>query len=71
MVLDFTVFMLKYCNPFAAQCLLVKPLKKKLFENIVGEEENAGKQHFLLLPQGFLLNQRKIADFIHIEIVYK
>ena len=27
--------------------------KKKPFENIVGKEENAGNQHFLLFPQCF------------------
>ena len=29
-------------------------LRKKPFENIVGKGENAGNQHFLLFPQGFL-----------------
>ena len=28
--------------------------RKKPFENIVGKEENAGNQHFPLLPQCFL-----------------
>ena len=30
-----------------------KALKEKPFENIVGKEENAGNQHFLLFPQCF------------------
>ena len=28
-------------------------LKKKTFENIVGQGENAGNQHFLLFPHSF------------------
>ena len=30
---------------------------KKAFENIVGQGENAGNQHFLLFPQCFLLDK--------------
>ena len=29
-------------------------LRKKPFENIVGKGENAGNQHFLVIPQCFL-----------------
>ena len=29
-------------------------LKMEVFENILGEGENAGNQHFLLLPKCFL-----------------
>ena len=32
-------------------------LRKKTFENIVGKEENAVNQHFLLFPLCFLLNE--------------
>ena len=32
-----------------------QPRVKKTFENIVEKGENAGNQHFLLLPQCFLL----------------
>ena len=32
-------------------------LGQKAFENIVGKGENAGNQHFLLLPRCFLLYQ--------------
>ena len=36
-------------------------LRKKPFENIVGKGENAGNQHFLLLPQCFsILSRREI-----------
>ena len=37
---------------------LLTPLGYKPFENIVGKEENAGNQHFLLFPQCFLLHHR-------------
>ena len=38
------------------------PEKKKAFENKVGKGENAGKQHFLLFPQCFLLFQKQIPN---------
>ena len=38
-------------------------LEEKPFENIVEKEENAGNQHFLYFPQGFLKYQRKIEQF--------
>ena len=34
--------------------------EKAIFENIVGKEENAGNQHFLLLPQCFLSYERQL-----------
>ena len=36
------------------------PRKKKKIENIVGKEDNVGKQHFLLFPKCFLLYERPI-----------
>ena len=48
---------------FKAQCRLLKTVRKVTFENIVGKEENAGYQHFLLFPQCFLSYQRRIALF--------
>ena len=41
-------------EPFPKQSLIHKVLQKKTFKNIVGKEENAGNQHFLLFPQCFL-----------------
>ena len=38
-------------------------LKKQPFENIVGKQENAGYQHFLLFPQCFLPFQRQTETF--------
>ena len=35
-------------------------LMEKTFENIVGKEENAGNQHFLLFQQSFLPDIRPI-----------
>ena len=36
------------------------------FENIVGEEEIAHKEQFLLFPQSFLLNQKIVSPFVNI-----
>ena len=38
-------------------------MRKNAFENIVGKEENAGNQHFLLFPQYFLPYQGEISAF--------
>ena len=37
------------------------------FENIVGKEEIALKEQFLLFPQCFLLNQMIVSPFFHIS----
>ena len=36
------------------------------FENIVGKEEIARNDQFLLFPQCFLLNQITVSPFVHI-----
>ena len=36
------------------------------FENIVGKEEIARNEHFLLFPQCFLLNQKIVSPFVNI-----
>ena len=36
------------------------------FENIVGKEEIARKEQFLLFPQCFLLNQKSVSPFVNI-----
>ena len=43
---------------FITQCYLLMTVRKKAFENIVGEGESGGHQHFLLFPQCFVI-QRK------------
>ena len=46
--------------------------EKKPFENIAGKGDNAGKQHFLLFPQCFLLikKKKKICDlFCHLQVL--
>ena len=40
--------------------------QQKAFENIVGEEEIARNEQFLLFPQCFLLNQLTVTPFLHI-----
>ena len=49
----------EWVKPLQVQSRLLTTLKEKLFENIVGKEENAGNQHFLLFPQSFLSIQKK------------
>ena len=44
---------------FTTQSRVLKTLVKKALENTVGNGENAGNQHFLLLQQCFLLYQIK------------
>ena len=39
---------------FTTQSWLSKTLEKKPFGNIVGKREDAGNQHFLLIPQFFI-----------------
>ena len=39
-------------------------LKRKAFENIVGKEENAGNQHFLLSPQCFFILPKPNFNFL-------
>ena len=56
----------QYFNPlklFTTQSRLLTTLRKKPFENIVGKGENAGNQHFLLLPQCFLPSPKQISVF--------
>ena len=36
------------------------------FENIVGKEEIAHNEQFLLFPQSFLLNQKLVSPFVSI-----
>ena len=50
-------------EPFPKQSLIHKVLQKKTFKNIVGKEENAGNQHFLLFPQCFLPYLRHTLSF--------
>ena len=40
--------------------------QKIAFENIVGKEEIARYEQFLLFPQRFLLNQKLVSPFVNI-----
>ena len=42
------------------------PQQQTAFENIVGKEEIARKEQFLLFPQRFLLNQKIVSPFVNI-----
>ena len=53
------------CNSFelfTIQFRVSKIVNKTHFENIVGIGENAGNQHFLLLPQCFLPYQKQMSS---------
>ena len=64
---NFFIFLNKRCPSY---CLAVLTLyhsipafnnpTKKTLENIVGKGENAGNQHFLLIPQCFLPTRKQI-----------
>ena len=61
--IDLTVLFGQYSHLTHYQSRLLTPLEKKALENIVGNGENAGSQHFLLFPQGILLLQTQISIF--------
>ena len=46
--------------------LILTLQQQTAFENIVGKEEIAHNEQFLLFPQCFLLNQRIVSPFINI-----
>ena len=54
---------------FTTQSQLLMTLYQKPPENIVGNEENAGNQHFLLFPQCFQPFSKKNQIFSHIYLV--
>ena len=47
------------------QILLLTHQKQTAFENIVGKEEIARNEQFLLFPQCFLLNQKIVSPFVN------
>ena len=57
---QFIVFTCPAENPVNSviQSRLVTTLRKKAFENFVGNGENAGYQHFFLFPQYFLSSKQ-------------
>ena len=48
-------------NPLPQDPDFKRPLMRRTFENTVEKGENAGNQHFLLLPQCFLPFARQIS----------
>ena len=49
---------------FTTQSRLFATLKQRAFENIVGKEENAGNQHFLLFSTMFSALSKKEIDIL-------
>ena len=57
------------CNfplAFTPQILVLTHQQQTAFENIVGKEEIARNEQFLLFPQCFLLNQIIVSPFVSI-----
>ena len=52
-------------NPLL-QLLILTHQQQTAFENIVGKEEIARNEQFLLFPQCFLLNQKTVSPFLNI-----
>ena len=48
------------------QILILTHQQQTAFDNIVGKEEIARNEQFLLFPQCFLLNQKIVSRFVHI-----
>ena len=57
---------LYFLEPFTPKIHILTHLQQTAFENIVGKEEIAHNEQFLLFPQCFLLNQIILSQFVHI-----
>ena len=51
---------------FTPWILILTHLQQTAFENIVGKEEIAHNEQFLLFPQCFLLDQKIVSPFVNI-----
>ena len=59
--------MIRYVDePFIPEILILTRQQQTAFENIVGKEEIARCEQFLLFPQCFLLNRIIVSQFVHI-----
>ena len=56
----------KMFKPFTPQILILTDQPWTAFENIVGKEEIARNEQFLLFSQCFLLSQITVSPFVHI-----
>ena len=52
-----------FINPLSNNLMYQQLQGRSLFQNIVGKGENAGNQHFLLLPLCFLSNEIQTLPF--------
>ena len=62
----FFLFVLQIFKPFTLQILISTHQQKTALENIVGKEEIARNEQFLLFPQCFLLNQKVVFLFVNV-----
>ena len=67
--MGFTYFVNKHLSSwltFTPYILILTQQQQKAFENIVGKEEIARNEQFLLFPQCFLLDQKTVSPFVNI-----
>ena len=57
----------KYINPLLHRYIILTHQQQVAFENIVGKEEIARHEQFLLFPQCFLQNQKIVSPFVIIS----
>ena len=62
--MDFKIIVLP--NPLLHRYSFSLINNRQLFENIVGKEEIARNEQFLLFPQCFLLNQKIVSPFVNV-----
>ena len=55
-----------FLNPFTPQILILTHQQQTAFENIVGKEEIAHNELFLLFQQCFLFKQKIVSPFANI-----
>ena len=51
-------------KPFTKLFYFSRTTERKLFKSIVGKEENAGHQQFLILPHCFLPSHKQISSYL-------
>ena len=65
------LYAVEMCLPFIPWILILTHQQQTAFENIVGKEDIACNEQFLLFPQFFLLNQKIVFLFVNIfDIIY-
>ena len=63
------VIVWEWVKPYTPYILILTHQQQTAFENIMGKEEIAHTEQFLLFPQCFLLNQKIVSPFVNIFAV--